>query len=162
MQLENDFKALKEKSANAENQAGSSSCSDTSVASSASRGVDNVAAISENIVAAKKSVVSVTSQDASATSIKQELANGEADKAARIEEEICAERSETQKTVFVIAEGDLQVNAIYTRNRLNTCTCTLFLITYRVSDYSQGFLGEIGDVKYRNFETCLSALNELI
>ena len=36
------------------------------------------------------------------------------------------------------------------------------LITYRVSDYSQGFLGEIGDVKYRNFETSHSALNELI
>ena len=39
---------------------------------------------------------------------------------------------------------------------------SMFLITYRVSDYSQGFLGEIGDVKYRNFETSLSALNELI
>ena len=37
-----------------------------------------------------------------------------------------------------------------------------FLITYRVSDYSQGFWDEIGDVKYRNFETSLSALNELI
>ena len=109
MQLENDFKALKEKSASAENQAGSSSsCSDTSVALSASRGVDNVAAIGENNVATKESLVSVKSQDAN---VKQEPGNGDVQKAVPMEEEICAKSSETQKTVFVIAESDLQVNA---------------------------------------------------